>query len=48
MRLQTGCFGETLVQFADLRYTEPGAVRGNFALEIPVKEAPRTGEMGAP
>lgn len=39
-RLQRSCFGETLVQFADLRYTEPGTARGNFALEIPLKEAP--------
>lgn len=40
-RLQRSCFGETLVQFADLRYTEPGMARGNFSLEIPLKEAPR-------
>jgi inner membrane protein len=30
------CIRETLVQFADLRYTEPGASRGNFSLEVPV------------
>ncbi len=30
------CTTQTLVQFADLRYTEPGKSRGNFALEIPV------------
>jgi inner membrane protein len=31
------CIGTTLVQFADLRYTEPGAARGNFALTVPVE-----------
>jgi hypothetical protein len=31
------CFQETYVQFADLRYAEPGSPgRGGFALEIPV------------
>ena len=31
------CIGQTLVQFADLRYTEPGGpARGNFALDVPV------------
>jgi len=30
------CVGQTLVQFADLRYTEPGAPRGNFSVNIPV------------
>ena len=30
------CIGRTLVQFADLRYTEPGASRGNFSLSVPV------------
>ncbi|HEY5992654.1 MAG TPA: metal-dependent hydrolase, partial [Candidatus Udaeobacter sp.] len=30
------CLEQTLVQFADLRYTEPGgALRGNFALDVP-------------
>ncbi|MBA3442997.1 MAG: metal-dependent hydrolase [Pyrinomonadaceae bacterium] len=47
-RLQGGCLSATLVQFADLRYTEPGASRGNFALEIPVAEALRSEEMIAP
>ena len=28
------CIGRTLVQFADLRYTEPGAARGNFSLTV--------------
>lgn len=30
------CTTQTLVQFADLRYTEPGSSRGTFALELPV------------
>lgn len=30
------CTTQTLVQFADLRYTEPGSSRGTFALEVPV------------
>jgi inner membrane protein len=30
------CTTQTLVQFADLRYTEPGRTRGSFALEVPV------------
>jgi hypothetical protein len=34
------CATQTLVQFADLRYTEPGKVpgggRGTFSLEVPV------------
>lgn len=31
------CVGQALVQFADLRYTEPGASRGNFALTVSVE-----------
>jgi inner membrane protein len=31
------CSGQALVQFADLRYTEPGASRGNFALTVSVE-----------
>ena len=31
------CTSRTLVQFADLRYTEPGENRGTFALEVPVE-----------
>ena len=31
------CTAQTLVQFADLRYTEPGSSRGNFSLELPVE-----------
>jgi len=30
------CATQTLVQFADLRYTEPGTNRGTFSLEVPV------------
>ena len=30
------CVGQALVQFADLRYTEPGASRGNFSVNVPV------------
>jgi inner membrane protein len=31
------CIGQTLVQFADLRYTEPGESRGNFSLDVSVE-----------
>jgi inner membrane protein len=30
------CTTQTLVQLADLRYTEPGRSRGSFAIELPV------------
>ena len=30
------CVTRTLVQLADLRYTEPGGSRGPFALEVPI------------
>lgn len=30
------CLTQTLVQFADLRYTEPGRATGTFSLEVPV------------
>jgi inner membrane protein len=30
------CVGQTLVQFADLRYTEPGHGRANFSVNVPV------------
>ena len=30
------CVGQALVQFADLRYTEPGRGRANFSVNIPV------------
>jgi inner membrane protein len=32
-----GCTTQTLVQLADLRYTEPGRTRGSFSLELPVE-----------
>jgi inner membrane protein len=36
-RLSTqNCTSQTLVQLADLRYTEPGMPRGSFSLELPV------------
>ena len=31
-----GCSTRTLVQLADLRYTEPGRSRGSFAFELPI------------
>lgn len=31
-----GCMTQTLVQLADLRYTEPGSSRGTFSVELPV------------
>jgi len=34
----SNCLEQTLVHFADLRYTEPGGpARGNFALDVPVE-----------
>jgi inner membrane protein len=30
------CLKQTLVQFADVRYTEPGSGRGNFSVDIPI------------
>ncbi|MFN2531242.1 MAG: metal-dependent hydrolase [Pyrinomonadaceae bacterium] len=33
----TDCTTQTLVQFADLRYTEPGGSRGVFSLEVPIE-----------
>ena len=30
------CLSQALVQFADLRYTEPGTPRGNFSVNVPV------------
>ena len=30
------CLTQTIVQFADLRYTEPGTGRGTFSLDVPV------------
>jgi hypothetical protein len=31
------CVTQSLVQFADLRYTEPGRGRGTFSLDVPVE-----------
>ncbi|HKO36518.1 MAG TPA: metal-dependent hydrolase [Pyrinomonadaceae bacterium] len=31
------CLSQTIVQIADLRYTEPGATRGSFSLNLPVE-----------
>jgi inner membrane protein len=31
------CTKQALVQFADLRYTEPGSSRGSFSLDVPVE-----------
>jgi inner membrane protein len=39
----TSCTIQTLVSFADLRYTEPGKSRGTFALEVPVDCPVRNG-----
>lgn len=30
------CMSETVVQLADLRYTQPGSARGTFALDVPI------------
>jgi inner membrane protein len=30
------CVTQTLVEFADLRYTEPGTRRGSFSLDVPI------------
>jgi inner membrane protein len=38
------CATQTLVQFADLRYTEPGQNRGTFVLEVPVS-CPALGQI---
>ena len=40
------CVTQTLVQLADLRYTEPGTSRGPFALELPVDCPNERGETG--
>ncbi|MEP6635867.1 MAG: metal-dependent hydrolase [Acidobacteriota bacterium] len=39
------CVTQTLVQFADLRYTEPGKSRGTFTLDVPVDCPNRSGEQ---
>jgi inner membrane protein len=45
-RVRRGASGEWVVQFADLRYTEPGARArvGGFALDVPVGDAERNRE----
>jgi inner membrane protein len=40
------CVTQTLVQLADLRYTEPGRSRGTFSLELPV-ECPNQQVIGS-
>jgi inner membrane protein len=42
IRVDPNCIGQTLVQFADLRYTEPGRGRGTFSLDVPVECPPQT------
>ena len=37
VKIDPNCVGQTLVQFADLRYTEPGSGRGTFSLDVPVE-----------
>ncbi|HUS09442.1 MAG TPA: hypothetical protein VMZ30_03165, partial [Pyrinomonadaceae bacterium] len=39
------CLTQTLVQFADLRYTEPGKSRGTFSLDVPV-DCPALNRLG--
>ena len=34
--LEENCLSQTLVQFADVRYTEPGAKRGSFSLDLTI------------
>jgi hypothetical protein len=38
------CATQTLVQFADLRYTEPGKRNGSFSLDVPI-ECPTSGQQ---
>lgn len=45
------CTTQTLVQLADLRYTEPGTGRGTFSLDVPVDcpaQAPSEGDRSQP
>jgi len=44
VRVDPNCVNQTLVQFADLRYTEPGGGRGTFSLDVPV-ECPAQGPV---
>jgi inner membrane protein len=39
------CLTQTLVQFADVRYTQPGAARGSFSLDVPVDCPVRTSKQ---
>lgn len=39
------CTTQTLLQLADLRYTEPGTSRGTFAVDLPI-DCPEQGSMG--
>jgi hypothetical protein len=44
-RVEGDCLSRALVQFADLRYTDPGASRGgSFSLELPVACPPESVE----
>ena len=44
-RVEGDCLSRTLVQFADLRYTDPGASpSGSFSLELPVECPPESVE----
>lgn len=36
VRFSRDCLGQTLVQFADLRFTEPGGRSDSFSLEVPL------------
>lgn len=46
MRVRGDCLSETLVQFADLRYTEPGTgPRGAFTLDVPIECPNLTGVL---
>lgn len=40
------CVTQTLVQIADLRYTQPGTSRGTFSLEVPV-DCPNQSTVGS-
>jgi hypothetical protein len=43
VRVEGDCLSGTLVQFADLRYTDPGASRGGtFSLELPIACPPES------
>ncbi|MCM3900510.1 MAG: metal-dependent hydrolase [Pyrinomonadaceae bacterium] len=43
------CMTQTLVQLADLRYTQPGSARGTFSLDVPVNcPTQETGQASRP